>query len=207
MSSRAFGPWDEAEIDFSEGIERLDLGGLLVKATPGVDVQVQADEATGSVTQLTFAQPGAAVQVQPYAAPKSGGMWQDVRGQIRSSITKSGGLVEEVNGTFGVELQTQVTGDDGKMQPARFAGIDGARWFLRAVFLGAAAKPGPEADILEGLVRDLVVVRGGDAMPVGAPIPMKLPNSPASHSAPAVLPDGRPILAPFIRGPELTETR
>ena len=207
MNSRELGPWDEAEIDFSDGIERLDLGGLLVKATPGVDVQVQADEATGTVTQLTFAQPGAAVQVQPYAAPKSGGMWQDVRGQIKSSITKSGGLVEEVNGTFGIELQTQVTGDDGKMQPARFAGIDGARWFLRAVFLGAAVKPGPQAALFEGLVRDLVVVRGGDAMPVGSPIPLKLPNSPASNSPSAAMPDGRPILAPFIRGPELTETR
>ena len=207
MSSREFGPWDEAEIDFSDGIERLDLGGLLVKSTPGVDVQVQADEATGAVTQLTFAQPGAAVQVQPYAAPKSGGMWQDVRGQIKSSITKGGGLVEEVNGSFGLELQTQITGDDGKMQPARFTGIDGTRWFLRAVFLGAAAKPGPEAATLEALVRELVVVRGGDAMPVGSPIPLKLPNSPTSNSASAVLPDGRPILAPFTRGPELTETR
>jgi hypothetical protein len=75
------------------------------------------------------------------------------------------------------------------------------------VFLGAAVKSGPEAASLEALVRDLVVVRGGDAMPVGAPIPLKLPNSPASNSTSAVLADGRPVLAPFIRGPELTETR
>ena len=204
MSSRPLGPWDETEIDFSDGIERLDLGGLLVKATPGVDVQVQADEATGVVTQLTFAQSGAAVQVQPYAAPKSGGMWNDVRGQIKSSITKAGGLVEEVTGPFGIELQTQVAGADGKMQPARFAGIEGPRWFVRAVFLGAAAKTGEQSAIFEGVVRDLVVVRGGEAMAVGSPIPMKLPNAPAP---PQILPDGRPVLAPFVRGPELTETR
>ena len=198
------GPWDESEVDFSEGLERLDLGGLLVLASPGVDVQVQADQATGVVTALTFAQSGAAVQVQPYAAPKSGGMWDEVRGQIKGSITKSGGLVEEVAGPFGVELQSQVTGADGAMQPARFAGIEGPRWFVRAVFLGAAVKAGEAATTLEGMVRNLVVVRGGDAMAVGAPIPMKLPNAPA---APAALPDGRPILAPFVRGPELTETR
>ena len=204
MTAREMGPWDESEVDFSEGLERLDLGGLLVLATPGVDVQVQADQATGVVTALTFAQSGAAVQVQPYAAPKSGGMWDEVRGQIKGSITKSGGLVEEVAGPFGVELQSQVTGADGAMQPARFAGIEGPRWFVRAVFLGAAVKAGEAATTLEGMVRNLVVVRGGDAMAVGAPIPMKLPNAPA---APAVLPDGRPILAPFVRGPELTETR
>jgi hypothetical protein len=204
MTAREMGPWDESEVDFSEGLERLDLGGLLVLASPGVDVQVQADQATGVVTALTFAQSGAAVQVQPYAAPKSGGMWDEVRGQIKGSITKSGGLVEEVAGPFGVELQSQVTGADGAMQPARFAGIEGPRWFVRAVFLGAAVKAGEAATTLEGMVRNLVVVRGGDAMAVGAPIPMKLPNAPA---APAALPDGRPILAPFVRGPELTETR
>lgn len=204
MTAREMGPWDESEVDFSEGLERLDLGGLLVLATPGVDVQVQADQATGVVTALTFAQSGAAVQVQPYAAPKSGGMWDEVRGQIKGSITKSGGLVEEVAGPFGVELQSQVTGADGAMQPARFAGIEGPRWFVRAVFLGAAVKAGEAATTLEGMVRNLVVVRGGDAMAVGAPIPMKLPNAPV---APAALPDGRPILAPFVRGPELTETR
>ena len=204
MTAREMGPWDESEVDFSEGLERLDLGGLLVLASPGVDVQVQADQATGVVTALTFAQSGAAVQVQPYAAPKSGGMWDEVRGQIKGSITKSGGLVEEVAGPFGVELQSQVTGADGAMQPARFAGIEGPRWFVRAVFLGAAVKAGEAAATLEGMVRNLVVVRGGDAMAVGAPIPMKLPNAPA---APAALPDGRPILAPFVRGPELTETR
>ena len=204
MTARELGPWDESEVDFSEGLERLDLGGLLVLASPGVDVQVQADQATGVVTALTFAQSGAAVQVQPYAAPKSGGMWDEVRGQIKGSITKSGGLVEEVAGPFGVELQSQVTGADGAMQPARFAGIEGPRWFVRAVFLGAAVKAGEAATTLEGMVRNLVVVRGGDAMAVGAPIPMKLPNAPA---APAALPDGRPILAPFVRGPELTETR
>lgn len=204
MTAREMGPWDESEVDFSEGLERLDLGGLLVLASPGVDVQVQADQATGVVTALTFAQSGAAVQVQPYAAPKSGGMWDEVRGQIKGSITKSGGLVEEVAGPFGVELQSQVTGADGAMQPARFAGIEGPRWFVRAVFLGAAVKAGEAATTLEGMVRNLVVVRGGDAMAVGAPIPMKLPNAPV---APAALPDGRPILAPFVRGPELTETR
>ena len=204
MTAREMGPWDESEVDFSEGLERLDLGGLLVLASPGVDVQVQADQATGVVTALTFAQSGAAVQVQPYAAPKSGGMWDEVRGQIKGSITKSGGLVEEVAGPFGVELQSQVTGADGAMQPARFAGIEGPRWFVRAVFLGAAVKAGEAATTLEGMVRNLVVVRGSDAMAVGAPIPMKLPNAPA---APAALPDGRPILAPFVRGPELTETR
>jgi len=52
-------------------------------------------------------------------------------------------------------------------------------------------------------VRNLVVVRGGEAMPVGAPIPMSVPQGarPSAPEAPPAPP------SPFERGPELTETR
>jgi hypothetical protein len=198
------GPWDVTEVDFSEGVERLDLGALQVLATDGVDVQVQVDESTGTVVQLTFARPDGAVQVQPYAAPRSGGLWDDVRGQLKSSINQGGGLVEESTGTFGTELRAQIKADGSNaLQPARFVGIEGPRWFLRAVFLGSATKPGTTTDILEGMVRNLVVVRGGEAMPVGAPIPLRLPET--DVAAPGAAPVSLP--SPFARGPEITETR
>ena len=107
---RSGGPWDESEVDLNDGVERLDLGALRVAAAPTVDVQVH--EATGAVTQLTFARSDAAVQVQPYAAPRSGGLWDTVRGQIKSSINQSGGLVEEAEGSFGTELRAQVKASD-----------------------------------------------------------------------------------------------
>lgn len=205
MDLRANGPWDESEISAAEQVERLDLGALLVAPMAGVDVQVQVDEATGQVAQLTFARPDAAVQVQPYAAPRSGGLWDDVRGQIKSSINQSGGLVEEAEGPFGIELRAQVMASDGTsgLQPARFTGIEGPRWFLRAVFLGAAARPGDAANALEEMIRKLVVVRGIEAMPVGAPIPLVLPQA---ANAPEV-PEKVTIPSPFERGPEITETR
>ena len=40
---------------------------------------------------------------------------------------------------------------------ARFVGIDGPRWFLRAVFTGGAAMPGTTAEVLDDAVRALVV--------------------------------------------------
>jgi hypothetical protein len=207
VTERNEGPWDVTEIDFSDGVERLDLGALRVVAPDGVDVQVQVDENTGTVVQLTFARPDGAVQVQPYAAPRSGGLWDDVRSQLKSSINQGGGLVEESTGSFGTELRAQIKADGSNaMQPARFVGIEGPRWFLRAVFLGSATKPGPTTEILERLVRSLVVVRGGEAMPVGAPIPLKLPETATEGAedgttAPVTLP------SPFARGPEITETR
>jgi hypothetical protein len=201
---RADGPWDESEIDLGDGVERIDLGALLVPATEGMDLQVQVDEQTGSIVQVTLAMKECAVQVQPYAAPRSGGMWSDVRAQIKKSISTSGGLVEEADGPFGIELRAQVKPTDGgkSLQSVRFVGSEGPRWFLRAVFLGKASRPGPEAVALEAVVRGLVVVRGGDAMPVGAPITMRLPEALHANGS-----GGRPPINPFERGPEITEIR
>lgn len=208
MDERPNGPWDFTEVDGSDGLERLDLGGLLVAPVAGVEVQVQVDETTGQISQLTFTRADAAVQVQPYAAPRSGGLWDDVRGQIRSSINSAGGLVEEADGPFGPELRAQVPTADGSggLQPARFTGVEGPRWFLRAVFLGSAARPGTSAAALEDFVRGLVVVRGTDAMPVGSPIPLTLPARPDQAAGPQQ-PAGRSLPSPFERGPEITETR
>lgn len=204
MDVRSEGPWDVSEVAQDDPVARLDLGSLLVPPTEGVDIQAQADQATGAVAQLTFHRPDSMVQVQPYAAPRSGGMWQDIRSEIAASINSSGGLVEVADGPFGPELRAQVVPSDGSggLQPARFCGIDGPRWFLRAVFLGAAARPGEAASALEAVVRSMVVVRGSEAKPAGAPLQIRLPTSPASASPP---PSAYP--SPFERGPEITETR
>jgi hypothetical protein len=204
VDPRENGPWDVSEFE-DDGVERLDLGALRIAPAEGIDVQVQVDEQSGKVAQLSFTMKGAAVQVQPYAAPRSGGIWDDVRGQIKQSINSNGGLVEEAEGPFGVELRAQVPSGDGSkaLQPARFCGVEGPRWFLRAVFLGSAARASADAETLEAMVRNLVVVRGTEAMPVGAPLSLAVPQAPGEGAA-----DGPPTPpSPFERGPEITETR
>ena len=206
--ARADGPWDSAE-DYPQQ-PRIDIGSLLVPtdpADPTVKLQVQADPNTGVVSQFSLVTQDSAVQVQPYAAPRSGGMWEDIRGQIASSINKSGGLVEKANGSFGVELRAQVTGQDGKAQPARFCGVDGPRWFLRFVFLGKASRDSGAAEALEKAIRGMVVVRGNDAMPMGNALPLRVPRD-ETGSAPeqAPTPERTTITLPQ-RGPEITETR
>ncbi|MDO9485102.1 MAG: DUF3710 domain-containing protein [Actinomycetota bacterium] len=199
---RALGPWDESEIDW-DGTERLDLGSVLIAAAPGVDVQVQVDDATGAVALVTLATADAGVQIQVFAAPKSGGLWEETRKQIASSINAANGLVEEAIGAFGPELRAQVPAEQG-LQPARFVGIEGPRWFIRAVFLGAAARPGSSADQLEAALRGLVVVRGNEAMPVGSPLPLQLP---AVDDGVVPEDDSPSALLPPERGPEITEIR
>lgn len=206
-ANRTLGPWDDE--DSYPDIPRIDLGGLIVPQSTEFRIQVQADQSSGVVSQVSFVTDTSAVQLQPYAASRSGGMWEEVRGQISSQINKSGGLVEEVAGPFGVELRAQVQGQDGKAQPARFCGVDGPRWFLRLVFLGQAARDAGAAAGLETAVRGIVVVRGDQAMPMGNAIPMRVPVDPDANATAAPTPAApeRPRISLPERGPEITEIR
>lgn len=172
LTPRPNGPWDDSEVEGPD--PRLDLGGVWIRGFDGLHLQVQMDESTGAVSVVTLTQGDAALQVQAFAAPRSAGIWPDVRAQLIGSITSSGGLVEEAPGEFGVELRARVPGQGGALQPARFVGVDGPRWFLRGLYLGSAAPPGG-APALEDAFRDIVVVRGQDAMAPGELISMKLP--------------------------------
>lgn len=206
---RTQGPWDESD-PYPDAM-RADLGGLLVPQDQRVKIQVQADPSSGAVSQLSLITDGSAVQVQPYAAPRSGGMWDDIRAQITSSINSAGGLVEEKSGPYGTEVRAQVAAGDGKAQPARFCGIDGPRWFVRLVFLGRAARDLDAAEALDSVVRGMVVVRGGDAMPMGNAIPLRVPTNESivaqdDEATGAQAPE-RPTITLPARGPEITETR
>ena len=197
---RTQGPFDIAEVpgDRLEGM--LDLGGLLIPTSPGVEVQVQVDEPSGRLTGVTLVCGSAAVQVQGFAAPKTSGIWSEVRASIRGSIGSGGGVVDEAEGEFGPELRARVPQGGGGLQPARFVGVDGPRWFLRGVFLGAASgASGTPATT--AAFRSVVVRRGTDPMAPGDPLPLVLPDSSAPKGPVA------PTLNPFVRGPEITEIR
>lgn len=173
LSPRPQGPWDGGEVEDGDG--RLDMGALRIRGSDGLQMQVQMDEKTGVVSMVTLSAEGGAVQVQAFAAPRSSGIWSDVRAQLISSINSSGGLVEESVGEFGPELQAKVPGPGGQLQAARFVGVDGPRWFLRGLFLGSAAEAGSNAT-LEAVFRDVVVVRGDGAMAPGEALPLRLPD-------------------------------
>ena len=211
---RGEGPFDLAEVDDPAAGGRVDLGGLWLPGRPGLEVRIEADQETSEVVAVTLVLGEGALQVQPFAAPRSEGIWDDVRAEIRAGITKQGGTADEVDGPLGTELRTRVPvrAADGTqtVQPARFLGVDGPRWFLRGVLTGKpAVQPGPDTDAeLFAVFREIVVVRGDEAMAPRDPIPLRLPV------APTVSPDEEgadeagiddDALKPFERGPEITE--
>jgi Protein of unknown function (DUF3710) len=210
--ARSNGPWDVSEVEPTAAAERVDLGGVWLPGRPGLEVRIEADETTGAIIAVTMLLGGSALQVQPFAAPRSEGIWADVRREIKAGITQQGGTADEVDGPFGPELRTKVpvpaTGGGTVAQTARFIGVDGPRWFLRGVLTGdAAAQPEAGDDLIE-LFRDVVVVRGTDAMAPREPIPLRMPSEARAAQGPADTDDDSDEddpLTPFERGPEITE--
>ena len=207
---RADGPWDVSEVDAAGRGQRIDLGGMLIKGQEGLELQAQYDEATGVVGTVTLVLGGSALQVQPFAAPRRAGIWDDVRREIAASITSQGGTATEKDGSLGVELRARVPvalpdGSTGA-QLARFVGVDGPRWFLRGVITGDGYDDPVAAAPVEQLFRDIVVVRGDGPMGPREPIPLTLPTqAPAAADEPAER--SHDDLNPFERGPEITEVR
>lgn len=181
-SRRASGPWDVSEVDLGEeDPARVDLGGLLVKGRPGIELRLQVDEKTQQVAAVLLVGPEGAVELRPFAAPRNGDIWEDIRQQIAAETTRRGGTVNEADGVYGKELRVvmPVTTPEGKAatQPSRVMGIAGPRWLLRATFLGRPAlTPTPTGDI-ESVLRDVVVVRGSEPMAPGDPLPLVMPSN------------------------------
>lgn len=166
------GPYDADEVP-DDDLERLDLGSLKIPALPGVEVQIQANE-QGEIAAVALIAGNSAVQVGAFAAPRTEGIWDEVRAELRSGLVAEGGKVTEVPGPYGTELSGRISTPDGP-QDVRFVGIDGPRWFVRAVFHGAVAADPSAAPELVACLERIVVDRGKEAMPVREPLPLRLP--------------------------------
>ncbi len=167
------GPYDERDRPDDE-VVRADLGALLVPVGPGLDLRLEVNEAQ-QVIAATLAAPEGTMQLGVYAAPRNEGIWDEVRAEIAESLrAQKGNPKERPEGEHGVELIGTIPGDAGRVA-VRFVGIDGPRWFLRAMFAGAAADP-VRAKRLEDALRQVVVVRGSEPLPVRDPVPLRLPK-------------------------------
>ena len=198
----ATGPFDVSEITSRDGY--VDLGALLISPSEGLQLRLEVEEATQRVVAVTMDLNGSSLQLQAFAAPKSEGLWDEIREQIGQSVGSQGGQVEEIQGEFGTELVAKLPAGapDGSQgyRVARFVGVDGPRWFLRGVLGGAAAMDRDAAGPLETLFRKIVVIRGDSPMPPRDLLQLRLPKD-----ASMTPPPGAPALQEPERGPEITQ--
>ncbi|MDQ2661913.1 MAG: DUF3710 domain-containing protein [Actinomycetota bacterium] len=172
------GPFDESEANPVRPY--VDLGGVKVLPRDGLHVRLEVEEGTKRVVAIGLDYAKSTLQVQPFAAPRTSGLWHEIRAQIAEQIARQGGTTTVRDGAFGPELLAQIPvaageGQQGHMRLARFIGVDGPRWFLRGVIAGEAAVEPAAAAQVEDLFRSIVVVRGSTPMPPRDLIPLRMP--------------------------------
>ena len=147
---RSSGPYYVSEVDSIESTEespKVDLGSLILTPMPGSELRLQVAEETGEIVSAmlvieTIVEPPAsanqktqayssALEFGAYAAPRSGGLWEELRDEISRSATEAGGTASLCDGPFGVELRRliPVTTPDGEegYQPSRMWVAEGPR--------------------------------------------------------------------------------
>lgn len=172
------GPHDVALVE-GDDVDRIDLGALLIAPTEGRELRLQVNETTGDVASALLVAEDGAMELQPFSAARSGGLWAEVRPQIAADVARRGGTCTEREGRFGPELVVQVPAKrpDGTagVQVSRLVGVDGPRWMLRATLLGRPAVEPDTAQDWEEALAAVVVRRGDQAMPPGRPLTLVLP--------------------------------
>jgi hypothetical protein len=208
----AAGPLDRSAVD--DDSDYLNLGAIWLRGHQGMELRLEINEQEQQITGVTAVIGESAVQLQAFAAPRTEGVWVDIRNEIAASIVDAGGTAEVLTGEFGEELLTRMPQADQNgrtvFMPARFVGVDGPRWFLRAVVSGRAAIEPAAADAVHEVIRTAVIDRGDEAMPPRELLPLRLPDAEGAAQADGADTTGGtdgPDLNPFERGPEITEVR
>ena len=171
------GPWDAADMASLEGY--LDFGSLLVPVVNDVELRLNIDEASGRVMSLAWLTEEAGLEVSVFAAPRTPGVWDELRPELVADATQRGGTVDHADGPYGAEvicsLPVQLPDGTGAIQATRIFAFQGDRWLLRGALMGRPVTESEAAAAWYALFGALIVRRGGGAMPVGEALELRLP--------------------------------
>lgn len=163
------GPYDVAEAP-DDGRVRLDLGSLRLPVPQGAALQVEVDR-SGPVRAVHLMTGLGQFTVTAFAAPRSGGLWREVCRELVTLLRAEGAWVGRAAGEWGEEIEAVTA--QGVL---RFLAVDGPRWMLRGVAAGPAEHADARTSMLRDVVREVVVVRGPEPLPVRSPLPLQLPG-------------------------------
>ena len=202
------GPWDAADAPDRPGsVGRIDLGSLRVPAVDGMQIRLENPGGAGQeISAAVLVLSGSTLELRAFAAPRTIGIWDELREDITAELTRARARFEVEDGEHGPEILAHVPvrtpdGREGTVA-ARFIGVDGPRWFLRGVLQGPAATDEAASQVLRGVFADIVVVRDGAARPPREILPLHAPgivNAPAAEDLPG--------LDPLEPGPTIAEVR
>ena len=174
------GPWDASEIELDEEDGTyVNLGALAIRGRQGVEVRLQADQATQQIQAVMLVAEDGAMELRPFASPRNESIWDDIRSRLAAEAERRGGRAAEVDGPYGTALQMVLpaVAPDGQQgtQKSTVLGIAGPRWLLRVSTFGRPATSFQADGLLEQVLRDVVVFRGTQPMSPGEALPLVLP--------------------------------
>ena len=100
------GPLDESEANPARPY--VDLGGVKILPREGLQLRLEVEEGSKRVVAVGLDYAESTLQVQPFAAPRSTGLWHEIRHQIADQIAKQGGTTKVTDGPFGPELLAEI---------------------------------------------------------------------------------------------------
>ena len=176
---RTAGPLDVSEV---QGVRPyIDFGSMRIPSRENLQMRLEVEESTQRIVAVSMDFEGSSLQLQAFAAPKSEGIWHEIRSQMRESIKAQGGETEERVGSLGPELIARIplkdeSGTKTGHRLARFIGVDGPKWFLRGVIGGAALNDAKAAADIDDLFRSVVIVRDDVPLPPKDLLPLTIPG-------------------------------
>lgn len=202
------GPFDYSEVENTQ--EYLDFGSILIKPVAGLKVRMDVEESNKRVIAVSLEIAESRIQLMAFSSSKSESLWPGISDKIKSDISAQNGEIFTRDGDYGQELLAKVPQQlpDGRAGHValRFVGIDGHRWFLRAVIGGAAIGDEEAAGIVDGILRTVVVNRGDKPLPPAELLPLSVPaNAQARPAGTEQNPEQNPELKRPERGPEITQ--
>lgn len=177
--SSNFGPFDSSQLD--EVRPYVDFGSLRIEPKPDLAISVEVEDQTNRVVAVTLDYVNSKLQLMAFAAPRTEGIWTEIRAAVAQNIGDQGGMVEEGYGPLGAELVAKLplVSEDGRAagyRLVRFVGFDGPRWCLRGTISGAALENAKAAAEINDLFREVIVHRGDTPMPPGEALPLSVPS-------------------------------
>ena len=178
---RPRGPWDREETDVDEGDDSyIDLGGLVVKGIEGVELRLQVEDQQGTIAAVMFAGPDSGLELRAFAAPRSGGIWDEVRADIAAEADPPRRDGERVRRRVRHGADPEGAGPDTRRQAGHSA-VPHRRCRRPSL---AAARHVPRQERPSARSRgcrwrprsaDVIVVRGNDPMAPRDMIRMQMP--------------------------------
>jgi hypothetical protein len=176
------GPFEfGSEVDTSS---MLDLGTQFLPNIPGLEVHLDLDPRSGIGKSVSLHLNMTIAEVQVFAAAVNDDPWAVMRDAIVTGLREQKVDCTVEMGRFGTEIHAVMPTVDldgnAHVQPVRFVGVRGTRWFVRAVISGDGALPkthlnsDPEID---EVISKLVINRGEEPLPPGERLVLRRPSA------------------------------